>query len=177
MEETDEIRRAQRGDKDAASRLFARHWGTIHAFVLGQIGDRDRAEDLTQQAFLRAWAKLPQLRQPDRFLPWLRRVARTVVLNGRRGPDLRPAPRSEVPDPVEVAASTEDRACVDAALSQLSKGDRTLLLLVHLEELSLASVSRLLEVPPTTLRRRLARATERFERAYLAVRGGNHVRH
>ena len=176
MEETDEIQRARRGDRDAASRLFARHWGTIHAYVLGQTGDRDRAEDLTQQAFLRAWAKLPQLRRPDRFLPWLRRVARTVVLNGRRGLEPRIEPRSEAPDPAAVAESGEDRAHVDRVLAGLGKNDRTLLLLVHLEELSLASVSRLLEIPVTTLRRRIERATARFERAYVAVRGGNHVR-
>lgn len=59
MEEIDDIRRAQRGDRDVASRLFARHWGAIHACVLGQTADRDRAEDLTQQVFLRAWTKLP----------------------------------------------------------------------------------------------------------------------
>jgi len=176
MEETDEILRARRGDRDAASRLFARHWGTIHAYILGQTADRDRAEDLTQQAFLRAWTKLPQLRRPSRFLPWLRRVARTVVLNGLHSLEARATPRSATVDPANAAVSSEDRVRVDAALARLSRSDRTLLLLVHIEELPLASVSRLLEIPVTTLRRRLARATDRFERAYLGLKGVNHVR-
>ena len=63
-----------------------------------------------------------------------------------------------------------------AGFALLSRSDRTLLLLVHIEELPLASVSRLLEIPVTTLRRRLARATDRFERAYLGLKGVNHVR-
>ena len=78
------VERARTGDREACSRLFAGSWGIVFAWMLGFTRDRVEAEDLTQQASLRAFTRLPQLRDPARFLPWLRKIARSVASMRRR---------------------------------------------------------------------------------------------
>jgi len=152
---------ALEGDRDACSRLFAAHWPLVHAWMLGYTKDRVEAEDLTQQTFLRAYTRLGQLRDPARFLPWLRRVARTVALGSRlrRGVRLRPEPVVEAAG--AVAERRETRTLVVKALDRLPSRDRRLLLL-YLEDLPLARISELLGIPVTTLRRRIRAALDRF---------------
>lgn len=167
MTETEEIRAAQAGDAAAASRLFARHWRLVRAWLAGYVRTADEAEDLTQATFLRAWEKLPQLRDPERWLPWLRRVARTVAL-GR--PRLVEVPAEHVrrasESTVAAAARAERDDRVGRALARLKRADRSLLALVYTEDLPLAAAARLLDLPVTTLRRRLAAALDRFRRAW-----------
>ena len=83
-QEVREVELARAGDRDACSRLFARSWRTVNAWMLGFTRDRMEAEDLTQQTFLRAFTRLPQLREPTRFMPWLRKVARSVAIGRPR---------------------------------------------------------------------------------------------
>ena len=78
------VERARTGDREACSRLFAESWGIVFVWMLGFTRDRAEAEDLTQQASLRAFTRLPQLRDPARFLPWLRKIARSVASMRRR---------------------------------------------------------------------------------------------
>jgi RNA polymerase sigma-70 factor (ECF subfamily) len=175
MLERDEVLRAQGGDLDACSRLFERHWAAVRAWLRGYTRDRDRAEDLTQQTFLRAFTRLRQLRDPDRFLPWLRRVARTVALAGlrRRGgpePGLEPTGESAA----ETAERRESARAVDGALDRIPREDRSLLALVYGEDLPVAEAARLTGLPPTTFRRRLAKALARFRRAYEREGGRHH---
>ena len=156
------VLKARGGDREACARLFAANWSTVYAWMLGFTRDRGEAEDLTQQAFLRAWTRLPQLRDPARFMPWLRTVARTVAI-GRRRPRpvvLRPEPIGD--DPSVSLEHRETREQVGRALDRLTPDDRSLLLLVFVEEIPLARVAALLETPVTTLRRRVADALKRF---------------
>lgn len=175
MLDTDDILRARDGDREACSRLFARHWRTVRAWLLGYTRDPGEAEDLTQQTFLRAYERLRQLRDPERFLPWLRKVAQTVARNRRR----RGEPTGLEVEPVSEAAAdaverTEDRKAVAAALERVSRADRSLLALVYAEDLPLAQVARLLELPVTTLRRRLAASLRRFRVAFDREGGKSH---
>ncbi|MEN8150053.1 MAG: sigma-70 family RNA polymerase sigma factor [Planctomycetota bacterium] len=160
-----QVEAARRGDREACAALFAAHWSMVHAWMLGFTRDRAEAEDLTQQAFLRAWTKIAQLREAGRFLPWLRTVARTVALGRprRRAPVLRPEPVGD--DPALALEDRERARRVDRALARLPSLDRSLLLLVYTEELPLARVAALEDMPVTTLRRRLADALARFRAA------------
>jgi RNA polymerase sigma-70 factor (ECF subfamily) len=156
------VRRARAGDRQACATLFAANWRTVYAWMLGFTRDRGEAEDLTQQTFLRAWTRMGQLRDPARFLPWLRTIARTVAF-GRRRPKpvaLRPEPVGD--DPSVSVEHREARDLVGRALDRLSPDDRSLLLLVFVEDIPLARVAALLETPVTTLRRRVADALKRF---------------
>ena len=108
MPEQDLVVRAQGGDTAAFEGLYESHAGRVYALCLRMVGDPARAEDLTQEAFVRAWEKLRSFRGKSTFATWLHRLTVNVVLGemrarGRRKdegvaseelhlvPDLRPA--------------------------------------------------------------------------------------
>ena len=66
--------RAQRGDKDAYARLATELAARFLAVSRRIVGDVDLAEDATQQALIRIWCDLPQLRDPSRFEAWTSRL-------------------------------------------------------------------------------------------------------
>jgi len=125
MDETALVGRARDGDRDACARLFTEAFPTVRAWMCGILGDPVEADDLAQQTFLRAYERMGQLRDPARFWPWLRAVARSVARNRlrRRSP---PAPRLErvVSDPAADAARDEECRTVRRALRRLSRKDR-----------------------------------------------------
>ncbi len=86
----DLVKQAQSGDFSAYERLYQRHVARIHSLCLRMTTDRDRAEDLTQQAFIRAWEGLSSFRGDGGFAAWLKRVAINVVLADRRSRSRRP---------------------------------------------------------------------------------------
>jgi RNA polymerase sigma-70 factor (ECF subfamily) len=172
VKELDDIVRARDGDRQAGSRVFGRYWRPVYFWMLARVRRPELAEDLTQQVFLRAWSRMGQLRKPESFPAWLRRIVRTIAF-GRRQP-VEHAPRREFVgrDAAALAAEAEERRAVSRALSHLSQRERTLLFLFYFEDLPLAQVARLAGMPVTTTRRRLAKALGSFERA-LSREGGH----
>lgn len=74
-----------REEKEACyAKLLSKYWETINVLVFGKIGDRREAEDLSQEAFVRAFRSLPRLRRPAAFLGWLVRIARNLVADHLR---------------------------------------------------------------------------------------------
>ena len=69
------------GDTQAFGTLVARYQGSAHGLAYAIVADWTEAEDLAQAAFLRAYLQLGQLREPEKFAPWLRRVLTTTCLN------------------------------------------------------------------------------------------------
>ena len=78
------VRRAQQGDSRAFGELFRRHQGRIYALCLRMVADPGRAEDLTQEAFVRAWTKLDSFRGRSAFNTWLHRLTVNLVLGELR---------------------------------------------------------------------------------------------
>ncbi len=83
-DETLLVRRAQAGDVTAFEALYRAHLGRIHALCLRMTGDRATAEDLTQEAFIRAWQRLDSFRGDSAFYSWIYRLAVNVVLGDFR---------------------------------------------------------------------------------------------
>jgi RNA polymerase sigma-70 factor (ECF subfamily) len=75
---------AARGDRLAFERLYRAHVDRIFSLCARMVGDRSRAEWLTQDVFVRAWEKLGQFRGDSAFGTWLHRLAVNVVLNDRQ---------------------------------------------------------------------------------------------
>lgn len=165
MNELGDIARARDGDRQAGSRVFRRYWRPVYFWMLARVRRAELAEDLTQQVFLRAWSRMGQLRRPESFPAWLRRIARTVALNRRQPVDHAPQRELVGRDAAALAADAEERRKVSGALLRLSPKDRTLLYLFYFEDLPLAQVARLVGMPVTTTRRRLVKALHSFERA------------
>jgi RNA polymerase sigma-70 factor (ECF subfamily) len=80
----DDVILAARGDRRAFERLYRAHVTRIFSLCVRMVGDRARAEELTQDAFVRAWEKLAQFRGDSAFGTWLHRLAVNVVLNDRQ---------------------------------------------------------------------------------------------
>lgn len=78
------VRRAQAGDRRAFEEVYRRLHPRIYALCIRMAGDARRAEELTQDAFVRAWERLGSFRGDARFSTWLHRVAVNVVLQSRR---------------------------------------------------------------------------------------------
>ena len=81
------VRRAQNGDVDAFEQLFLAYQGRIYALCLRMMSEPSRAEDLTQDTFVRAWQKLDTFRGKSAFFTWLYRLAVNTVLADLRARD------------------------------------------------------------------------------------------
>lgn len=80
----DVVRRAQAREPDAFEALYRAHVGHVYAVCLRFAGERQRAEQLTQDVFVRVWEKLPTFRGDSRFSTWLHRLAVNVALSRGR---------------------------------------------------------------------------------------------
>ncbi|HMC18423.1 MAG TPA: sigma-70 family RNA polymerase sigma factor, partial [Gemmatimonadales bacterium] len=81
---SDLIHRAQQGDQAAFEALYRAHVGRVYALCLRLTADRARAEELTQDAFVRAWERLASFRGESAFSSWLYRLTVNVVFLGER---------------------------------------------------------------------------------------------
>ena len=88
--ESADVRAAQKGDEGAFARLIRRRQGMVTALLVTRVRSRDDAEDLAQEVFLRAWRRLPGLREPGKFTGWLARIAVNAALDHRRRAAVRP---------------------------------------------------------------------------------------
>jgi putative glutamine amidotransferase len=137
--------------------------------VLG--GDRAAAEDVRQEAFVRAWQSLPRGLDPDRQRAWLRRTAGTLAIDELRRRARRPAVSFEAAgDAVGAAVASEPDGALEA-LSRLSTAERFILLLRYQAGFSHLEVARLLDITEEAARKRVARARSAFVRAYRTTRG------
>ena len=120
------------------------------------------AEEVTQDAFLRAYRKFSSLRDPEKFRAWVARASWRLALNRRRG-DLRAARRDgawlsgrpAVSDPESAAAGREFEGRLQARIAGLPDKLRSVLLLSAVEDLDAATVGAILKIPEGTVRSRL----------------------
>ncbi len=94
----DDVTAAARGDRLAFERLYRANVSRVFSVCARMIGDRARAEELTQDVFVRAWQKLAQFRGDSAFSTWLHRLAVNVVLNDRKSEQRRIERMSGVDD-------------------------------------------------------------------------------
>src|SRR5215211_6324050 len=78
------VHAARRGDKRAFVEIVARHQATVCGIALGILGDFAASEDAGQEAFLTAWRKIHELREPERLRSWLGQIVRNAALSQLR---------------------------------------------------------------------------------------------
>ena len=78
------VERAQAGEAEAFEELYRQHVGRVYALCLRLSGDPSRAEDLTQEAFVRAFERIRQFRGDSSFGSWLHRLVVNVALGSQR---------------------------------------------------------------------------------------------
>lgn len=128
------------------------------------------AEDIAQDALLRAWRRRATLRDSERRDQWLATIVRNEAFRLRAR--VRPDPtatieRQEGVEDARVVAMVE-RADLQAALRRLSERDRRLLGMRYLEDLTQAAIAGRLGIPENTVKVQLHRARAKLRRAYTA---------
>jgi RNA polymerase sigma-70 factor (ECF subfamily) len=177
-EESGWVRRARAGDRAAFAALVDRYWERLRRWLFALTGNEHLAEDLAQEAFTRAWVALPGLAAEVRFQPWLFRIARNCLIDGRRGPrgvEPRRLPeqiqgRSE--GPLGELLERESLQALREALAKMPEPFRAAYLLWTQEDLPYGEIAAVLAVSEETARWRVFKA-RRFLvnelRPYLAV--------
>ncbi len=151
---------AVRGDVPAFEELYRRYAPRVHGLCLRLTGQREAAEDCTQEAFVAAWRALSRFEQRSRFSTWLQSIAVRTVLARRRGLRL----VHEVGEPAdglpEVADPGHGPPPLDAerAIANLPEGARHVLVLVGLYGYSHAEAAELLGLAEGTTKAQLHRA-------------------
>lgn len=147
-------------------------WGEAHRVCLRlayrYASNPSEAEDIAQDALLRAWRRRSTLRETDRRNQWLGTIVRNEAF--RQHARVRPDPTSiietyEGAEDAQVVATVE-RADLHAALKRLSERDRELLELRYEEDLTQSAIARKLGIPEGTVKVRLHRARDKLRRAY-----------
>jgi RNA polymerase sigma-70 factor (ECF subfamily) len=170
------VERARHGEADAFRVLVERHQERAFALAWRLTGVRADAEEVAQDAFVRAWRALPEFRGEAAFGTWLYRIVTHVALDRRVAVARRRAQEVPVEDAVlETVAASEpgDEADRLAArtrvlvLAGLSEAQRTAVTLHYLADLPVLEVARAMGVPENTVKTHLSRARASMREAFL----------
>ena len=175
MTEDDEaVKRARAGDRDAYAFLVARYSALAHrtAYLLGA---GHEAEDVTQEAFVKAYRALDTFRSGAAFRPWLLRIVANEARNLHRGwrrrstLELRLAVRHDeadaTPSPEQSAVASDTSAILLAAVNAMPHRDRLVLTCRYFLDLSEAETAQVLAWPRGSVKSRLSRALVKLRRA------------
>jgi RNA polymerase sigma-70 factor (ECF subfamily) len=160
------LRKAQKGDERAFSIIVRAYERPVYNYVLRLVGNRDMAEDLTQEVFLRVYQGLPGFSLRSRFTTWLFQVTKNRVLDELRAIERRPRAVVALEDipPLEVVdAPLERTETIDAvwrAIEALNVDLKMALLLRDVVGLSYTEIADSLEVTLATVKWRIYKARE-----------------
>jgi RNA polymerase sigma-70 factor, ECF subfamily len=155
---------AAAGDRLAFERLYRQHVTRVFSLCARMVNDRARAEELTQDVFVRAWDKLHLFRGESAFGTWLHRMTVNLVLNARKT-DGRQQARyddDEDGDGIEALAARPhapgDRMDLEAAIAKLPKGARRVFTLHDVEGYKHEEIAGMLGVTTGATKAQLHRA-------------------
>jgi RNA polymerase sigma-70 factor (ECF subfamily) len=172
------VRRAQRGDQAAFAELVTRHQRYVYNLAYRLLHDADEAQDLAQEAFVRAWQGLSGFRGEAKFTTWLYRIVTNLCYNrlaglrrqlldtsldeDENGPAALMLPANE--EPVAVVEAAEGRAFLHRQVAALPAKYRLVITLFYLQEFSYEEIAQVLNLPLGTVKTHLFRARERLKR-------------
>lgn len=168
------------GDHDAFRQIVEQHQNLICALALSACGNVAKSEDLAQETFLIAWQRLQSLHDPSNLKAWLCGIVRNLARNARRkstplqiDSNEQNAAEYNVVDQAapaeELAASREEFAIVERALSAMPDAYREPLVLFYREEQSVQNVADALGLSPSAVRQRLTRGRSMLRDRVAAV--------
>jgi RNA polymerase sigma-70 factor (ECF subfamily) len=177
------VRRVQRGDKGAFDALVLKYQHKLVKLVMRYVRNPAEAEDIAQEAFIKAYRALPQFRGDSAFYTWLYRIAINTAKNAVVSRDRSPIEynvdrnstdtdesydmqgRMKDPETPEGLVLTDEiRSTVNAAIDALPEDLRTAIVLRELEGLSYEEIAAAMACPVGTVRSRIFRAREAIDR-------------
>ncbi len=172
------VRLVQGGELDAFEALVRAHEKTVYNLALRMTGNPQDAEDMAQEAFLKAYRSLPEFRGESKFSVWLYRIVSNVCLDHLRKQSRRPSSsltvedddgeeqQFEVPDesasPEKLLEQKLMREAVQRGLNELPDEQRQILLLREIRGLSYEEIGEALGLEAGTVKSRIFRARKRL---------------
>ena len=171
------VERVQAGDKQAFGLLVAKYQRKLTRLVLRLVRDTAEAEDVVQEAFIKAYRALPAFRGESAFYTWLYRIGVNTAKNwliaqGRRAPTSTEVDSEEaetyedgdllrdVDTPERLLMSKQIAETVNAAMTMLPEELRTAITLREIDGLSYEEIAEVMDCPIGTVRSRIFRARE-----------------
>jgi RNA polymerase sigma factor (sigma-70 family) len=153
------------GQREAFEVLVRRYQSYVASIVYNATGDLTRSEEITQQAFITAWRRLSDLRDPARLAAWLAGIARNLISRDFRKQKRETCARTKAalnssiqqPTPLECAISHEQQQMLWSILEHIPSNYREPLILYYREQNSVAEVARLMQLSEDAVKQRLAR--------------------
>src|SRR5580658_8650787 len=183
------VRRVQRGERGAYDLLVLKYQHKVVKLVLRYLRNPADAEDVAQEAFVKAYRALPQFRGDSAFYTWLYRIAINTAKNALAARERNPVSyeldlhtgddtsdmvsRLKDPETPEGLALTEEiRDTVNHAIEELPEDLRTAIVLRELEGMSYEEIAASMDCPVGTVRSRIFRAREAIDRRLREVFDG-----
>jgi RNA polymerase sigma-70 factor (ECF subfamily) len=183
------VRRVQRGERGAYDLLVLKYQHKVVKLVMRYVREPADAEDVAQEAFIKAYRALPQFRGDSAFYTWLYRIAINTAKNALAARDRNPVSfeldtqnndesdglvnRLRDPETPEGLALTEEiRETVNHAIESLPEDLRTAIVLRELEGLSYEEIAASMDCPVGTVRSRIFRAREAIDKRLREVFDG-----
>ena len=166
----DLVARARDGDFAAFEEIYRKHVGRVHALCLRMTANVDRAEELTQEAFTRAWLKLSTFRGDSAFPAWLHKVTVNVVIGAGRSRGRRLAREHAMGDVEELRHPARNTVPglgmdLDRAIAELPARARQVFVLHDVEGYRHEEIGRLLDIATGTSKAQLHRARKLLREA------------
>lgn len=175
QEDYDLVRRALAGEESAYTRLRNKYWRSVHSMLQRMIREKNDAEDLTQEAFIKAFNSLASFNPEYAFSTWLYKIAsnncidylrkrrlKTVSIDApvqmRDGEIQMEIPDAGAPLPDTPLTAAERTAVLQEAIRNLPDKYRIVIELRHTHEMEYADIARQLELPLGTVKAHLFRA-------------------
>lgn len=172
-DETFLLARARQGDLPAFEEVVRRYQRRVYGVALRIVRSHALADDVAQEAFVKAWRSLDRFELGRPFGPWICRIAANQAVNHVRSPRSREDPlpeghaevRASQGSPLDAVLDREAQQVLDAALETLPAEQRAVFVLRAVEEMSYAEIAETLGLSPGTVMSRLFRAREKLARA------------
>jgi RNA polymerase sigma-70 factor (ECF subfamily) len=172
-DEADLLRKAKGGSLFAFEEIVRRYQRRAYAVAVRIVRRHDVADDVVQEAFLRAWQSLPSFELGRPFGPWIARISANLAINHVRSPQAReqelPDGHGETPapggDPLRGVLDGEAQRVLEEALRSLPDEQRAVFVLRAAEELSYREIAEALGLQVGTVMSRLHRAREKLAAA------------
>ncbi len=177
--DADLLNACQRGDRDAFHSLFERYQDRVYSFALRFLGDESHAADLTQDIFVKLYARIRNFRGDSKFETWLYRVVANACIDDQRkrrrflpwladGHPLLSSGRNVTEDH---AARKQAAGEIQRAIAKLTPALRVPVLLRYMEGLSYEEIGEVLEISLGTVASRLNRAHKALAKRLERFRG------
>jgi RNA polymerase sigma-70 factor (ECF subfamily) len=174
------ISRALKGDQNAYTELLKKYKGAIYSFIFKMIPEKEDAEDMVQETFIKAFSALPTFNNEFAFSTWLFKIASNNCIDYMRKKRLKTYSINkpieskdgfviqDLPDPLinpEMEYIESERLSnIESAIQKLPKKYRSIIIMRHKEEKSYEEISAELNIPIGTVKARIFRAREKLKK-------------